>query len=644
MTFFGKDRTKTGLSLYFSLLTIGMTAFGWNAKAAGYSTPTVFNDYAATVQFPSQQPSQLNPGFNTPPTVQSNGKQTSFVYPSQVQYATISPDGNTQNTEYRVKNDLSLEVTRHYSFTITPTQENVELLRDGWYKVRAVIVLPNVEYLNRERMGLESRLSDEARYVTSQKALGHYTRNNNTLRVKLDFKFSDISVMWIRSNLYLEMTPIDSASLKFSDKRVDPINSDIVEEKNGPHPLVTISQIIPFRDLDARPAVIADQKDSIAADLDAYVVRAKRLLNQNTNANINATDYANAAHLKFFDLRSADLDQSLQWRAMQLPAVEKNLNRAQLGQLLQVSPGTYVQPLPNQLDPTLARAFCVEAAKQQTMSRERFEAHVLPWITKCSFYPYYYLNIQKNVHVISLGNEAYGTERLDVLYQIIANFSFNKSRSTDLFFNFTASPSNLYPLSGLGTGLGYLPVSLSAGASQSVSESITNSGVGQTFTSMKIRPISARLPIQRYQACLSVAIDRRKADFPISTHGLYICDEAQARPLSLSENFYFLFQDANLQEQASPQAINLLFRGDRDASAFLRIGNNFVRSVDRNQLLIGNTFGNAQDIYSRMPGPATGVVSLPMAPTNDIQFEKNPGPVVKKNWWQKLRSLATNEE
>jgi hypothetical protein len=302
----------------------------------------------------------------------------------------------------------------------------------------------------------------------------------------------------------------------------------------------------------------------------------------------------------------------------------------------------HVQPMPDQIDQTLAHALCVELAKMQIQPGESLTQGIFGWVARCTSHPFYYLNFHRNIHVRSLNtNATKATTDVRFPYQVISNLSYNESRSTDLYTSFSASPTSLFPLSGFGDQLNFLPISVAASAGQGLSISIAESAVGQTFEGVLMQPISADLPIQRYRVCTSIEIDDRVfLNHIISERGLYLCN-AEEQNLDFSELYFFSWQNTLDQEENSAQAAHFVFRGARDANTYLGMLNGFLKPLSKKPLGIYDTFANAYYVYSRMPGPLPGVISLPMVPESEIDATLNPGKLSKPNLFEQATSVLT---
>ena|GEM_PF-4340934 len=630
MTFFGQEGTKNGATRVARFVLLATFIFSFSdALAGGYG-----NTYAETTGLPTAFATAtygFDPGANTPPTVQSPTPQaptgSSYLYPGRVGYNVAA------SPSYRVRQNLTLEVTRYYTFDISPQRVNVGTsggLSDGWYLVRFVLVLPNEKYLHQKNHFPTA----EQRFLTSQKVLGYLGGGN--MKVTVPLTFPDMQFSYVRSNLYVQITPLDQSSIPTDPNQdLDVFNTKIVREiKTGVRPVVSAVLFVPAKDADSKGApvnlsALPNAEPDITRDLDAYVIRAQgkqTAPSEGNSDNVNEINYATGANLKLLDPDSSEWDQ--------LPPSRASFNHSALREFAKLVSDTYLQPMPNQIDPNFARSLC---AKIALMQGEPTPA-VRNWIQKCAFYPYFYLTFHKNIHVRSL-NTAKTSGQSDVKwpYQVISNLSFNESQSTDLGFSIGLSPQSLFPLSGFGEALQLLPISVSGSAGQGNSTSIARNGVSQTFMNVQIIPISTDLPINRYRSCVSIAIDENYFNhIPIKVRGFYVCDQEQQN-LTFSENFYFVYQDTSSQEDASPQAAHFLFRGDRDMNTYFGLANDLIRPLESSPMIVGATFNNAYYLYSQMPGaaPLQGVITLPMAAMKDIKFNSNPGKLGKQNILQR---------
>lgn len=655
LTFFGHEGAKNGAIHAAIIIFIGILgpyplAFAKNvgntwveqmpATWPTTSTNTVYN---------------FNAGANTPPTVEQptlpQGQHV-LLSPGQVSYNIIS------KPYFRVRQDLTLEMTQWYTFNIVPSTENigpyVYLKQGDFYKIRFVVVLPKEEYLHQAIHDP----TPEQRYVTSAKILGRYV--NGSIRVTVPLTFPDIQVTWIRSNLYLEITPIDQSTIRpkaDNPNEPDVFNTQVVTEvTDHMQPIGLPFFFTPQKPADGKLGSSAlvnlpDSEPEITADLDAYVTRAqtvKPLPSEGNSQNVDPATYAEKAGLKMLDMNSPELDQTLLYLKGKLPpAIMSGLSRPQiigtaldrqkLAKFLQIN-NSYVQPMPDQMDPTLARAFCSELAQLQQMA----QSHALTWINRCTSYPYYYLTFFKNIHVKSLNTlKTSGTPEIKRPYQVISNLALNKSHSTDLSANLSFAPFAIFPLNGFNEVLKGVGVSVASGVSEGVSVSISQSGNAQSFMAIYMEPIITKLPINRYTTCLAIEIDPTHFPLPIKIQrGLYICDNEQQN-LLFSERYYFTWQDTLAQEEASAQAAHFLFRGDRDANTFMRLVDNYVQPLRESPMVIGDVFSYAGYTYEHTAPPVPGVITLPMAQAQNIQSQQHPGVLKKPHWYQQVYSLVT---
>lgn len=652
MTFFGQDGTKNGEFRIARIAAIAIISlFSASALAGGYSG----GNWAETTAMPtafSNATYGFDAGANTPPTISQNAQEASTVLlaPGQVSYSVIS------QPIFRVRQDLSMEMTQWYAFTIVPSTESVgpyvNLKEGDFYKIRAVVVRPGGEYLHETN----HMPSAEERYLTSFKMLGRYV--NGAIRVSMPLTFPDMQWTWVRSNLYFSITPIDQSQITSTNGKIDVYTSKILNDKTYEIPgrMQPVSLpvfFIPQKMQDNRPtsganidpSLAPNSEPEIAGDLDGYVSRALALrgeINEGSSLNVTPEQYKDVAHLKMMDVQSSELDASLNWMRMQLPPVAANLNRQELNNLVQLT-DSYTQPMPDRMDYTLARALCVQVLKLQELPDNQMMSWGVPWVRNCTFYPYYYLSLHKNIHVKSLNSyKSSGTPDVKRPFQVISNLAFNKARSTDMSASLAFSPSGLLPNSYGG--------SLSFGVGESISVSITQNGVAQSFMAVTMEPIVTKLPINRYKTCVAVEIDKAKFNLPMKSRGLYFCSDEQQN-LNFRERFYFTWQDTSTQEQASQQAFHSVFRGDRDANNFLQMVNNYTTVLADNAsqnspMVVGDVFSNAGDTYRDayrrgMPGPMAGVISLPMVPTKAIQQIQSPDELRKPRWYQQLFSLMS---
>lgn len=658
MTFFGQEGTKNGATRVARLAFFATFLFSISNAFAGTSSNT---NWAETTTLPPTFAAAaygFDAGANTPPTIPTpnpQGQNPVLLSPGQVSYSIIS------QPIYRVRQDLSLEMSLWYSFIIVPSTESigtyVNLKEGDFYKIRAVVVRPAGEYLHEPN----HYPNVEERYLTSQKMLGRYV--NGAIRISMPLTFPDIQWAWVRSNLYFSITPIDQSQIKLVNGKIDVYSSKILVDKKSEitDQLTPVSLPIYFTPLkssdtrqtanpnvtpDAEKAPVAEPE--VANDLDGYIARAEAKrgsIDEGNSRNVTPEQYKTLAHLQLIDINSNDLDQSLNWMRNQLPPVEKSLNRQELLNTLQLT-NSYSQPMPDQMDRTAARALCVQLMQLQGLSQSDQMSRGLVWVNGCTYYPYYYLSFHKNIHVTSLNTmKTSGTDDIKRPFQVISNLAFNKSRSTDMSASLGFSPTGLLPNS-YGGSFGF-------SVGEGISVSIAQSGVAQSFMAVNMQPIITHLPLSRYTTCMAVEIDSSKfLNRPIKVRGLYFCDSEKYN-LSFSERFYFTWQDTSSQENASQQAFHSLFRGDRDANSFLSLVNDATTVLSDNAaknspMIVGDIFANAgtsyRDAYARgMPGQIPGIISLPMVPTKTLQSIQTPASLKKPRWYQQLYSLVSHD-
>lgn len=568
-------------------------------------------------------------GSTTPATVYSSvANAQSTLFPSQISIKEVSP-----YITFRVRPDLSLEVTRHYTAIIYPHMENAKKTRlpEGWYLLRFVVLLPKEKYFFRQTLGLNPYMTDEERFVAHTDVVAEY--KSGRFEVPLNLKINDITRGSIRCDLYVKIVAIDQKSISVvtvgNTRRVNPFaTTQITRIKTNFVPLVPITQFTPLASSNEAPVAIPNplKPDPIAEHLDEYLEAVyKYKPNEDMLANAaKVSEFAYAdpkiANLKFVDWTSNQLNSYPRI----LADYKKAATSDPLSYLLDLQ-NSYVQPLPDRLDPYFARAICLDLALMQG----RPFSEVQSWFLNCQDSPYAYLSIHKNIHVRKIDD--YGSSATpfhNFTAQMIANFSYNQGRSTDLYFSASVNPNSLLPLAAFGQELKLLPLSVSGSAGTGLSNSQVKSGVWQNFKSFKISEYVADIPLERYRVCLAFEIDNTRFYWPIQTRGVYICGAEQwQKPIVFQEGYFLGVEDTLGDSNFSPQAVNLLFRGERDVNVFQNLTTDFIQVIKSDPMRVGASFVDAARVYSKMPGAIPGVISLPMAPYSHIHWAENPGPV-----------------
>ena len=633
MTFFGHEGTKTGIPqfalviffLAINLISLDAHAFG-GTGVSGADTAATFAE--TTMAQATMAPP---PGSTTPPTVAPFvNKAESAFYAGQMGIRAVSP-----YTEYRIRPDLTLEVTRTYTATIIPQLENTKLahLDEGWYLLRFLVMLPNIEYSAREEAGLGGYMSEDDRFVAHTDVLAEYKAGKFVATFKM--VLPDITRGSIRCDLYTKIVPIDQKSVTVVNRRVDPFTTGKVKPlKSKLVPLVPVGQFTPMDDTNEPAPSIPDPRkpNPIAEHIDEVIARIEAKL-KDLDANPIVDEFAYVKNPKMGNLRFVD------WTSDQPGAITPTLQQykqqanADVAQyILQLQP-SYVQPMPDQFDPYFARAICLDIARLQGVSFSYLQS----WFLRCRDNPYYYLNIHKNIHVRTM--DTYGTRATpykNFTAQMISNFSYNTGESADMGVSFSLSPTNLFPL----TGLKAIPISFGASTSNGINNSNVKSGISQAFKSFNVSQYIAKIPIERYRVCVTFEINSEHFyGAPIRSKGLYICDhEISDRPVTVKEGYYLGVENTMGDKNFTPQAVNILFRGDRDIDGFLSHSEDYTQIIQSEPVRVGAAFDGAQEIYHNMGfGAIPGIISLPMAPYSHIQWKRNPGtPAVslKRAWNQ----------
>jgi hypothetical protein len=616
MTFFGHEGTKTGIPKFaFVIFTLAINLISLNANAftsSGGSEAAATEDSSLTTM--AQIMTSQQPGSTTPATASDAvpGARTAF-YSGQMVLRHVK-------SNFRVRPDLTLENTRWYTATIVPRFENgnTSALREGWYLLRVVVTLPTEEF---------SDMSDEDRFVSRFDILGYFSRQTGNFMVTFPLIFNDMTRGWIRDNIYVKIEALDQTSINVVNGRVDAFaTSKVVTIDNQLMPLVPPGRFIPFSPTNEPVPVIprVSDFDPIGDDLDNYIKRVElKKVDLDQAPVIDEDTYVDSkwAKLQMVNLNSRELDDNLHWNFLQLTQVPQHLNRAAIQDLLEIKP-TYVQEMPNKFDLTAARAICVQIAKQQGMRITQVQA----WVEKCSYAPYYYLNIHKNIHVRTQDTwHSKAKTGHDFTAQIITNLSLNSGESTDTYFSMSMNTS-VMPLSAFAETLNLTPLQAGLSVGHGHTKSKVVSGISQTFKSFRVFQYLATIPLERYRACVAFEINPDHWGAKMMKRGIYICDSEKIQPLLFTESYYVGTEDTLGDYDFAPQAVNVLLRGDREITNFLRIADNEITPAQSNSIRVGQAFAYSAYHYSQIPGAIPGVITLPMAPMSDIESDTNPKP------------------
>ncbi len=549
----------------------------------------------------------------------SDGKRFPSLWIGSVRYSVF------RETSYSVDQNLSLFTTLTYSFQIIPQvgdlrhPELAAPIPNGYYLLRIAVLLPDVPFATGKEAGLQGRLDPLDRYVTSYERL--VVANQNSIKVEVPLKFSNISATSVRNRLLIQLTPIEANHLKFdAGGYVDLQNSKVIAVA-GIVPQTIDVPFAPFNSssLEVPPENVFAEDLSFEETLDLanYIPKAKARKNlamKAAHARLGPDNYARAAGLKLIRVDDPSL------REVTYP---KSVSAHTLATLMDVS-GQSVSTL--SLEQRAALCALVTQRVRPVRGLEGFDLPPAYYIKmklnypECMKKPLEFMTVYTNAHVEKIDSPkamfvAADNEELTVT----SNFAANRSRSSDTFSSFGMSFSVLEIFGQFKPKIG-----VSFGPSYTINEtnsrSQVESGSNSASSSMSLTSVDIQIPVEQATVCVAVLGNEKRLNKGVALYRvepIYICDLARARRFDFTERYYHALRVIRSSAQADPldprsQSVNLSFRGIRDYLSFRSALTQFTAPSEAgHKVSSADTIRAAGFRFEKMAPAQSGVISIP---------------------------------
>jgi hypothetical protein len=537
----------------------------------------------------------------------------SYVWADSIRIGTPTELPNLPLQKIELGRDLRLKITRRYTFDISPAIDDFRTknlsLSDGYFILRLVVTLPDVNLLARQRLNLPS-LTPEQRYVTSVKKIVHF--KDKKISETIPLKFNDISVLGRKTVLYVQLTPIESSLLKLNpDGSIDYTHS-MIKVKPNIKATVTPVTFIPILETNDRdlPRSVVFEEDPAITNLDTYVFNSRKTQGLpiddsqlNTALDQPAMDentFTSKYNYLLMDENSAQLDAAVAHDITSKLYFRANptMSRAALDSLLNITLSDH-QTIPDRLDPTVARALCATIALENTKDQFQLRHN---WIQKCELDPYSYLTLYKKVHVTNLiPSKTSGTQDGGRKYQLMVNFASNRSKSADISRtgSLGVTPSKF---------MGWVNYSFSG--SETDSDSQGRSAITQSLTGLVVANYVANISLDSYKVCLQVNLKNYYTQLA-NPRGLYICSLEKQNGV-VPESYHYMYEDNYGDNATLNQGLNRVIRGDNSLPTFMGVVERFTDILKYHPDDLSNVWRDAMAIYRREDIEAPGVISYPV--------------------------------
>lgn len=537
--------------------------------------------------------------------------------------------------EYRIDESLNSILVKNYNFQIfpqvqTPSNETHEL-KEGYYVLRMVILRPLTTEEKSALKGKDESLALYKRYVSGvERIVKIDSVESGSIRTKVSFEFRAISATTMRNTLLIQVLPVKKDSLSF-DRRGLVLNDSQYELSTQANYQANVIRI-PF--VPRMPSGMATPPKTVTAadfdnneetlDLGVFINQAETILKANRDAQKNGLTpqtYAQENQLSYLEWSSSKLaDQLETYKQFKKPV---HLSSGELKTM--VTATSQNSPLINE---NTAISFCKIlvgnlSVKPQYMAHfPKTENHLESMMKSemfkdCIRKPEDHMTLVRQLHIQKISHSQDNMEYLggnSSALGLSANFATNRSQSKDYLKNWNYGFNPLIaPIDLKGT--------LKLGKTYTVNESHSRtksegSMVSNSIT-LDVLQWDIQFKVESYTSCLSVLprVSDQTWKFAATIPGIYICDERPTQaPLLTTERYYHIYPAATAGSaidllHPNNQPANLVLRGQREYSAFIKAIKGYLKPIHDQNKNIAQTLAEGQYLYQSTRPAAPSILS-----------------------------------